>query len=280
MSLKRKFINILDNGIGRGILGRLATMKARQMLQADVQIGFDDVWYHRMGSYFVPDRPRFDYYEPTILMWKDEIPTYFQDATDFWFGSYKPMAGHVIVDIGAGRGEDTLPFASEVGIMGRVIAVEAHPPTYGHLKRFCLLNQLNNVTTLNAAVMDTSGTVIIEDGESWEKNTISSTGAGMRVKATTVDEICRKARVGHIDFLKMNIEGAETQALLGMNEMIGKIKTICVCCHDFRAERGDGEHYRTRDFVIEFLTDKGFLVTRRSSDLRDYVRDHVFGSRS
>lgn len=280
MSVKRTLIHMLDNGIGRPLLGKLATLRARQLLQEDVEIGFDKVWYHRVEKYFVPDKPRFDYYEPTVLAWKDEIATYFRDASDFWFVNYKPKAGDIIVDIGAGRGEDILPFAREVGSTGKIIAIEAHPVTYAHLKRFCLLNGLTNVTLVNSAVMGTSGAVLIEDGELWEANTVRSTGTGISVKATTVDSIGKKYQVDRIDFLKMNIEGAEAPALLGMNETIGKIQNICVCCHDFRADRGDGEGYRTRDFVIKFLTKSGFVISRRSSDPRDYVRDHVFGTRT
>ena len=65
---------MLDNGVGRPLLGRLATARASQLLRGDVEIGYDEVWHHRVGSYFVPDGPRFNYYEPTVLAWKDELP--------------------------------------------------------------------------------------------------------------------------------------------------------------------------------------------------------------
>jgi FkbM family methyltransferase len=215
-----------------------------------------------------------------VLAWKDEVSTFFRDAREFWFREYKPKAGHIVVDIGAGRGEDVLPFAHEVGPTGKVIAVEAHPTTYGHLRRFCELNRLSNVFPIHAAVIDTPGLVLIEDGESWLTNTIRTSGEGTRVEATTLDDICRQLRLNRIDFLKMNIEGAEVRALLGMKETISRIRSICVCCHDFRADRGQAEEYRTRDFVTGFLKKNGFTVSRRSSDPRDFVRDHLFGVRA
>jgi len=277
MSLKRTLIHMLDNNIGRPLLGWLATIRARQLLQDDVEIGYDAVWRHRVGPYFVPDGPRFEYYEPTVLAWKHEIPTFFRDAAEFWFRQYSPKLGDVIVDIGAGRGEDVLPFAQGVGPYGKVLAIEAHPATYYHLKRFCELNRLRNVVPIQTAVMDTPGVVHIEDGAYWEANTVGTAGGGARVAATTVDSICKEQQIDRIDFLKMNIEGAERHALLGMSEILAKIRKICVCSHDFRADRGDGEYYRTRDFVIDFLTKNGFSVSRRSDDPVDYVRDHVFG---
>jgi FkbM family methyltransferase len=215
-----------------------------------------------------------------VLAWKDEVSTFFRDTTEFWFHEYKPKAGDTVVDIGAGRGEDALPFSQEVGPTGKVVAVEAHPTNYDHLRRFCELNRLSNVFPIHAAVMDTPGSVLIDDGESWLTNTVRTTGVGTRVRATTVDNICNELRLERIDFLKMNIEGAEVRALLGTNDTINRIRSICVCCHDFRADRGQGEEYRTRDFVTDFLMKTGFTVSRRFSDPRDFVRDHLFGVRA
>src|SRR5258707_6922154 len=137
MSWKRALIHTLDNPSGRPLLGLLAKIRARQLLHEDVEIRYEEGWQHRVGPYVVPDGPCFDYYEPTVLSWKDEIGMYFRNALDFWFGNYQPNPGDVIVDIGAGRGEDVLPFAREVGPAGKVIAVEAHPATFKHLLRFC-----------------------------------------------------------------------------------------------------------------------------------------------
>ena len=89
------------------LLKRLATLKTRQALRylgEDVEIGFDEGWYHRVGAYFVPDGPCFVYTRQTILTWGDEITNYYRNAEDFWFASYEPKAGDVVIDVGAGRG--------------------------------------------------------------------------------------------------------------------------------------------------------------------------------
>jgi len=82
-----------------------------------------------------------------------------------------------------------------------------------------------------------------------------------------------------IAFLKMNIEGAEREALLGMGPSLRRVEQICVACHDFRADLGHGEQFRTRIFVQEFLVKHGFTLRSRPDDPRSYVRDHVFGLR-
>ena len=75
----------------------------------------------------------------------------------------------------------------------------------------------------------------------------------------------------------MNIEGAEQNAIDGMSESITKTRHVCFAAHDFRAARGEGEHFRTRKAVIEFLRDHGFEVKTRNSDPRPAVRDHIHG---
>jgi FkbM family methyltransferase len=283
MSLKRAIIGQLDNSVGRPLLARLSTVRARRLLgQKDVEVRYDQLWHHRVGPYVVPDGASFDYYDSTILTWKDQIPAYLRNAQDYWFNHYQPKPGDVIVDVGAGRGEDVLAFSREVHGNGRVLAIEAHPASYRILEAFRRLNKLSNTITVEAAIMDHPGTVKIDEGDIWETNTVSltETGSGISVRATTLDQLCEEQKIARIDFLKMNIEGAERFALQGMRETIGNVRSICVCCHDFRVDRGHGEQYRTRDFVWKFLTENGFEVSRRADDPRDFVRDHLWGRRS
>jgi FkbM family methyltransferase len=282
MSLKRMIIRQLDGSIGRPLLAMLLTARARRLLrEKNVEVRYDQLWLHRIGPYFVPDGTSFDYYDSTILAWKDQIATYLRNAKDYWFEHYQPKPGDVILDVGAGRGEDVLAFSREVGGTGRVLAIEAHPVSYRILARFCQLNGLSNTTPVHVAIMDCPGTVMIDDEDLWEANTVcsASPGTDISVPATTLDQVCKEHGITKIDFLKMNIEGAETFALRGMRDTIGTVRSICVCCHDFRADRQHGEQYRTRDFVWRFLTENGFDVSRRACDSRDFVRDHLYGQR-
>jgi FkbM family methyltransferase len=277
---KRLLIHALDNNAGRPVLKRLATMQARKITRLDVTIDHHNgFWNHRVGEYYVPDRASFDYYEPTLLAWKDEIPAYFQAAQDFWFRYYRPRAGDVVIDVGAGRGESSLPFAKAVGSKGKVFAIEAHPRTWEHLQRFCKLNNLANVVAVQCALMDRDCEVLMEDCEVWETNSVGVGNGAVQVAATTLDQICQQYQLREVAFLKMNIEGAESLALLGMKESIKRVQTMCICCHDFRAERGHGEQFRTRSFVSQFLNDHGFALLGRPDDARDYVRDHIFAFR-
>jgi hypothetical protein len=76
----------------------------------------------------------------------------------------------------------------------------------------------------------------------------------------------------------MNIEGAETSALVGMGDLVQKVKNVCISCHDFLATADPRTNeLRTKADVIRFLKQNGFAVTLRESDRRPNVRDFVYG---
>ena len=279
---RKRLARLLDRPGGRFVLGKMATRYARRITGDDVEIRYGDgLWIHRAGPHFFPDGKRFDYLSSEFGRWKMQADQYFASANEFWLQHYHPKKGDVIIDVGAGHGEDTLLFSKAAGETGRVIAVEAHPPSFAILKTFCQLNGLRNVVPLHLALMDRPGTVRVVESESgWTMNTVQNNGAsGISVTASTVDEICREHDVTHVNFLKMNIEGSERYALLGMTLIMPKIDQICIACHDFLSEQGHGEQLRTRALVEGFLRNHGFTLASRADDPRDYVRDHVFGLR-
>jgi FkbM family methyltransferase len=272
-------VRLLDRPGGRLLLGKIATRVVSSV--DDLEIAYlNGLWTHRAGRYFFPDSPRFEYTYDDFGKWKDTAEQYLAGANDYWFQYYQPREEDVIVDVGAGRGEDTLSFSKAVGQKGRVIAIEAHPLSFAILRSFCVLNGLANVTSLHFALMDKPGTVrIAESTSSWMENAVEY-GNGpstAEVPAGTLKEVCEQQGVEDIAFLKMNIEGAERFALRGMTSVMPRIRQICVACHDFRCELGHGEQFRTRAFVESFLVGHGFTLASRRYDPRDYVRDHIFG---
>jgi FkbM family methyltransferase len=283
LSYKRRFVRLLDRPGGRYLLGKMATNVLRRISGGDFEIEYvGGLWTRRIGPYFLPDSLRFDYTLSDFDSWKRRIEQYEGDTKEYWLQHYRPRDGDIVVDVGAGRGEDTLTFSRAVGKGGRVIAIEGHPVTFAILKSFCQLNGLANVTPVQVALMDKPGIVrMVESRSSWMENAIDTDerDGGIPVRAATLDQVCDAEGIDRITFLKVNIEGAERRALLGMESVLPHVEQICVACHDFRADLGHGEHFRTRGFVEKFLLDRGFVLRGRREDPRDYVRDHVFGLR-
>jgi FkbM family methyltransferase len=279
---KKALTRLLDRPGGRFLLGKFATSFLRRIGGDGVEILYvHGMWTRRVGNDFFPDGLRFDYVYPDFQVWRQQAETYASGTRDYWLQHYKPQEGDTIVDVGAGRGEDTLTFSRGAGKTGRVIAVEPHPLSFAILKNFCRLNGLINVTLLELALMDQPGEMMMTESPSdWSQNVVGNgAGVGVTVQTATLDEICKAHGVKDIAFLKMNIEGAERHALLGMDAVLPRVRQICVACHDFRADRGDGEQFRTRTFVRQFLVKHGFTLAGRPDDPRNYVRDHVFGLR-
>jgi len=286
VSLKRRLIRALDTPLGRPILAAVGTRMARRT-DPGAKVFYEGVWLHRTGSYTIPDSPQFDYYGDFFALFPRELETMFRNATDNWFYSYRPKAGDTVIDIGAGRGEDSLPFSEAVGPAGRVVAIEADPNSFELLRHLCRANRLVNVAPIHAAVIDGRRKVQIEvaasiETDTWLQHSLLAPGAGApsaEVQGLTLDEICDQYGVPAIDLLKMNIEGAEKIAISGMTRALAVTKHVCIACHDFRADRGHGEWFRSLDIVRPALEQAGFRLEMRDSDPRDYVRNHVYGSR-
>ena len=94
---------------------------------------------------------------------------------------------------------------------------------------------------------------------------------------TTLDNIFGSLALSRVDYLKMNIEGAEGPALSGMRELVQHTRNVCISCHDFLADTGGPNELRTKANVVHFLKENGFAVSLRESDVRSNVRDFVYG---
>ena len=268
-------------GEDRAAATQRATEMARAaMPQVDVEILWDGMWVRRVGADYFPD-PEMFRAAPHWERWAGQARKHLRDAEDYWFHVYKPRAGDAIVDIGAGRGEDVFAFSRAVGAAGRVWAVEPHPVSFRALRKLCKWNRLDNVTALNYACMETRGELQIETLPVWESNYVRAGAAAATsdpVAGVRFDDLAAEHGIGRIDFLKMNIEGAERHALPGCARALERARFVCVAAHDFRADRGEGEEFRTLEFVKEFLRGAGFEIVTRE-DGRYYVPYHVHGWR-
>lgn len=266
--VRRLVAGALDRPGGRRLLSRLATAFVKRQTADDAEVFYDGVWIHRIGEHYLAVSPRF-----TFRRGGDFQRAYERqlgDARDFWFHAYEPQPGDTIVDVGAGIGAETYAFSRAVGPEGRVLAVEAHPDTVRVLRKHCEWNRLANVEVVHAAVVAAPGDVYVEDREEHAANAVHKDWRpGLRrVEGTTLDTLLERHDVGRVAFLKLNIEGAEVEALAGMSATIRRTGHVCIACHDGSRER-----------VVPFLREHGFDIVTRDDDPRGYVREHVHGVR-
>ena len=220
MILVQEVKTLLNRRWLRPVLGPLASGLARGKGNGAQKIFCDDgIWMHQTSSGY------FAYREPFVRSNLEQLDAF---AKSVFFWGYRPRAGHVIVDVGAGGGEEVLPFSHAVGEHGQVISIEAHPETFRCLQKLVQYNRLGNVTAIQQAVSEPSGEVAtIEDGRHYLRNRVGG-GRGIPVMATTLDAVHQKQGLGRIHFLKMNIEGAERFAIRGMAKIQRETEVLCV----------------------------------------------------
>jgi FkbM family methyltransferase len=199
---------------------------------------------------------------------------------DLFFQEYTPHPDDVVLDVGAGAGEEVELLSRLVGPGGRVYAIEAHPATFAALERRCSDAGLTNVVAVQVAVADRAGSVSFSDDDRYLENRMTDARSGLTVPARTLDELIEEWRLDRVDFLKVNIEGAEAAALRGLAQSAARVRQVTVSCHDFLADRGGDPANRTSPEVRRLLAGHGFAVIgRRRGDRRHWTRGYLYGTR-
>jgi FkbM family methyltransferase len=235
------------------------------------------MWMHQESGVIYVDSPTMDYHPAIFPAWANELNRAIANAADTWFHVYLPRPGDLIIDAGAGKGEDTIVFSRAAGPTGKVLSIEAHPTTFRCLRLFCELNHLQNVIPVNFALLDIARPVAIESLEGWHANRVvdADTKGSLQVAGISLDELVERENVQRIDFLKMNIEGAEALAIRGMDRTLRVTRALCISCHDFRADGGEGEFFRTTQLIQDCVERTGFRIVSRASDPRPDIACQV-----
>jgi len=119
----------------------------------------------------------------------------------------------VVVDLGAYTGDSVVQYAKEIGMYKRIYAYELTPTTYKNLVKN--IEYLTNVIPIQKGVGGEKRTVCINDAENSAGNNIENIG-DTKVEIVTLDEDIKEP----ISIIKMDIEGAEKEALLGARQHI------------------------------------------------------------
>lgn len=132
--------------------------------------------------------------------------------------------GDTVLDVGANIGTTTLYFSEYVGNSGQIISIE--PVTHNVIRKNLFANNISNVTVVPCAVADQSGFAdICVSDYCLNSSMIPQAPANYHtfsqtVEVTTLDRLMNTLPLTRVDFIKIDIEGAEESAILGAQELV------------------------------------------------------------
>ena len=131
--------------------------------------------------------------------------------------------GMHVLDIGANIGYYTMLSASLVGPGGSVTAIEPNPASAKLLEASRRANSFDNVVVIQVAAGRELGLLTLHGSYGNVMTSAAPEGAAALINSTTVptfrvDDLIPRDK--KIDFVKIDVEGAEYNALLGASELI------------------------------------------------------------
>ena len=171
-------------------------------------------------------------------------------------------SGDVVVDIGANIGYYTLLFAKLVGEKGKVFAFEPDPTNFELLKKNVEINDYKNVILEQKALSDSHGKMMLS------LNSENTAGHHLNFKQENIDNSIEvdvlnfdqyfAKRKLDINFIKMDVEGAESNVIKGMTNTIKNSHNLkMIVEYNPNAIHQMGLHPET---FLDLLSDCGFSI--------------------
>lgn len=131
--------------------------------------------------------------------------------------------GDVVVDAGAMVGTFTLKAAAQGA--SRILAFEPFPPSFEILEENLKRNGLDNVDAFNVALAQLNGEMKLwthKNPGSQSLTDVQDPEKFIMVPTRRLDDVLEEEGVDHVDFIKMDVEGAESLILLGAKDTLNR----------------------------------------------------------
>lgn len=140
----------------------------------------------------------------------------------------------IVIDAGACWGDTSLYFAFKTGVSGKVYAFEFIPDNITIFKKNCTLNSdlEKRIELIQQPLWSVSDIPIyyVSNGPASLVDFEKIPNASGESKTITIDDFVKIKNILKVDFIKMDIEGAELDALKGVSETIKKFKPKLAIC--------------------------------------------------
>jgi FkbM family methyltransferase len=140
----------------------------------------------------------------------------------------KAEEGDVVIDAGGCFGDTALYFAHEVGEKGKVYSFEFLPENLAIFEQNMSLNPelSKRINLVKMPLWSKSREQLFVEAKGPATRVVpnGSRPDALRVETLTIDDMVRNEKLGHVDFIKMDIEGAELEALRGAERTIRRFR--------------------------------------------------------
>jgi len=178
------------------------------------------------------------------IIYKNEILIKYKKS--FEYSSFQLFStllerGSIILDVGANSGVYSIFYSRLVGDKGRIYAFEPDTSNYFLLQENLKLNNCNNVRAYNFALSNKESIVemisynpadlnlkLQGDSFKYMKEVSDITEPLHRTKAYKLDDLDEIKNISKIDFIKIDVEGAELLVLQGSINTIKKHKPVII----------------------------------------------------
>lgn len=169
--------------------------------------------------------------------------------------------GDVVVDLGANIGVMAMQFAEATGPRGTVYAFE--PITHDVLRKNVAANRLGNIVVKPLAIGDQVRNLqfVLSDNPLMSRSTELDRNPGIElpVPVTTLDQFAEDEGLTRLDFIKVDIEGAEEEAIRGARRTIERFKPKWSISSYHIDRTGERQHPK----LVSLLTEMGYRVRTR-----------------
>lgn len=192
------------------------------------------------------------------------------------YGDYEPTSSFIfnslvkkdmtVLDIGGNIGYFSLIASKLVGSQGKVYVFEPDPINFMYLRKNIEINKIENIILVNKCVSNEEGILTLYHHPKYHschsiyKNISKKAKAAVKVKAITLNKMFENDD-SEISFIKMDIEGAEVSALMGMDYLLKKNKVKYLLTEfNLRILKSLGKNPRELITLLDDYFNKYFLM--------------------
>ncbi|MGD0056940.1 MAG: FkbM family methyltransferase [Methanomassiliicoccales archaeon] len=183
----------------------------------------------------------------------------------YFSSNFRPKCGDTVFDIGANIGTITVIMSKMVGDSGRVYSFE--PATFRSLQKNITANHLENCRVVPKAVSNLNGQIeirildITKESNIIEKNPGGQHYGTKMVESIMLDSFVESNAIERVDFITMDIEGAEELAILGARRMIERYHPQWSIASYHRDRENELQHPK----LVKLLRSFGYQIEETGS---------------